>query len=731
MATSEKGNPFSLGVRFDESVTSDKQIPLSAFLFDARGNLVDSGVVQDAKVSLNAKNIPHKSLRLFVAPTDEKQTKAVASIGDLQRFNPYETSLKASGKEFEIQPIPGLYHPIWVLHRCRVRGNVSKNFTVGTTTGLKGLCRARVHVCQIDPFWWWIDRIPDKIVLKIPQIVKYPIPIPDPIGPVEAFADSQELHRASVFAAPSAQTDLRGALEKGTAATFSADVHARLLSGNATQIRAAIKSDYTLSHPYFCHWPWFWPYLYRSHEVATLYTDDWGNFDSSVYLSWGESNLYFWVEYLIDGVWTTVYRPSIPCHTYWDYACGTPVNITVTDPRVPWACENAAAGDVIWVKTVGNAVSVSHIRQTSDIGPTIQGQPFDRIGLTDVAMPGSMANGQGYLRPFGTTLSLVAQFGDGLPAANAKYYRWSCQKVRNADLSPSSSPVRVLNDAVSKSYTYEYTDGTGTHFTSRSYALGPQVVGGVANLFQIPPVNPALAPVNATEHNAQWDQNTVVAIFDSKQLDGDGLYLFWMEVFDQTGAPVALPKAVFQVPDSSTFFPSVNAPDVNLNIDAADLSKALSFKMLMRIDNTVATAAIQKVQVREAGSYVDATPNCCGFVHYGGDAGAAGKLQLSFTAFHPQNFAWLSFDVEKGTCGSTTAASGLDENVVDGYVRDFAGTYRRQFSPNDLLGECSVAHGGDGKAAFAETLTVETLTTNGSTLAFGHAGKVVAFALEP
>ena len=124
MATSEKGNQFSLAVKFDESVASDKKIPLSAFLFDARGNLVDSGVVRDAKVSLNAKDLPHNSLRMFVAPTDEKQNKAITTIGDLQRFNPYETSLKASARGFEMLPIPNIYHPIWLLHRCRVRGTI-------------------------------------------------------------------------------------------------------------------------------------------------------------------------------------------------------------------------------------------------------------------------------------------------------------------------------------------------------------------------------------------------------------------------------------------------------------------------------------------------------------------------------------------------------------------------------------------------------------------------------
>src|SRR5262249_34125833 len=163
-----------------------------------------------------------------------------------------------------------------------------------------------------------------------------PVPIPDPIGPVEE----------RTFAAAPLRT-----------APVADEVAASFRSAATTQIRDAIKENFALLHPYFCHWPWIWPYLYRADEVAVLYTDDFGNFDGSVFFRFGDQpDLYFWVECLIDGVWTTVYRPSIPCHTYWDYACGTEVAITVTDPRVPWACQNAIAGQAIWVKTIGQSV---------------------------------------------------------------------------------------------------------------------------------------------------------------------------------------------------------------------------------------------------------------------------------------------------------------------------------------------------------------------------------------
>jgi len=51
----------------------------------------------------------------------------------------------------------------------------------------------------------------------------------------------------------------------------------------------------------------------------------------------GPLNIYIWVEANINGQRVTVYRPPLPCYTWWNYQCNTDINITVTDTRVgPW-----------------------------------------------------------------------------------------------------------------------------------------------------------------------------------------------------------------------------------------------------------------------------------------------------------------------------------------------------------------------------------------------------------
>ena len=74
-------------------------------------------------------------------------------------------------------------------------------------------------------------------------------------------------------------------------------------------------------------------------------------------------DLYFSVEYSIGGSWTFVYRPSIACHTWWNFVCGSSVTITVTDPRVPGCIDGVVPpGKVVVVKTIGRNISMGEYR---------------------------------------------------------------------------------------------------------------------------------------------------------------------------------------------------------------------------------------------------------------------------------------------------------------------------------------------------------------------------------
>lgn len=721
--------PLSFSLPFEQKPENDVQV--QAFLFSRNGKLLErANAGKDGLQFKTAIERPDE-VRVILAPANENIPSRLTPEVLLTRFNGYESMLKRNpNQSFYIRPIPAQISRFWFPFRCHVRGNVFKNFTIHELSGNRPICNARVHICEVDPIRLIIDRIPDKIIRLIPELVLHPeipIPVPEPEPGPFPVPDPGPLrfNPKNVFSA----TQTRAlALNKLEEVAFMSQhlggntlVASAVQSRSLTQIRSALAENFHLFHPIFCHIKWLWPYFYSCQELAVVQTDMNGNFDTDIYYwPWSDRpDLYFWVEVQIDGVWTTVYRPSKACHTWWNYACGTRVNIEITDPRVQWGCQEIIPGEVVWVKTVGHGASVSHIQQSNATGAAIQGVLMNRVGLTD------HIKGSGDFRsPFGSQLYFIVQFGSGLPGGRYHYYRWSFQKVLNQDLSPTIQPVVAFNNAVSKSYTFEYTDVTGTHFDARSVPLGPLTVGTQRNLYLIPPASPYAAPVNATETAAFWDQNTMSILFDSASLQGDGLYEMTLELFDSAGNKISdIPNNLFQVPDYNSFTPSVNAPAANLDASGPGVCEA--FKMLMRVDNSKCEAQVYKVRVNG----VESSPNCCGFVKYA----AGDDVELSFRAYHDTNFADFSFTVQKGTCNDPaqsglTNAAGMVIADAGGYTRDGASIYRKEFTPAQLLGTCAA----EGKAAFAEHLYLTALATNGNDrLAHLDASDLAAFALEP
>jgi len=758
MATSSE----KIRIPLSFSVKPAENLPLMAFLFFRNGKLLESSPVRGDAIEFKTSGLNLRLYRVLVAPATDKRIEAAKTLAELERFKPFEPVLDfdANGAIGHVV-IPAEISRFWLLRSCRVRGKVIKNFSLNGVSQDRGLCHARVHICEIDRIAWWISRIPDYVIRKIPEIVvgpRWPIPIPEPdpapfnlafdpafdlAGSVadelnpqplpprlsfnatsELLANGPAIDANHVPDLKSASPALRAAQSRILA---SSDIVSALNSANANLIRNVLVENFSLFHAYFCYIPWLWPYFYRSDEVKLVYTDANGAFDTTFwYVDNGDKpDLYFWVEYLINGVWTTVYRPSVPCHTWWNYVCGSAVTIRVTDPRVRWECNDIIDGDIVWVKTIGSSASVSHIQQANGFS-SIQGKSFNHIGLSDVLGVSSIA-ANNKLSPFGGNLHFVVQFGSGLPSNGMYYYRWSFRRLRNADLSPAlplHAPTSLhQGQALYKSYTYEYYDALlQKHFGQNSFKLGPNSVNGKDDLYIIPPTMPASAPVNAAELSPLWDQNTLTVDVDSTKFE-DGLYEFSLEFFDKNGDSLtALPKQLFQVPHYATFAPSVNAPDEYLVLNGAG---ADAFKMNVRIDNRKCEADIFKIKVNGA----EVTSDCCGFVPYP----PAANVEISYRAYHANNLATFGFVVQKGTCDDSsqqtlTNASGMVIGDSNGYVRDGFSIYRKSFSPAQLLGVCAEG----GKAAYAENLNVATLATNGyGRLTYLDAPALAAFALEP
>jgi len=721
----------------------EEQIKLRAFVFDRNGKLLETVEVENDKAQFSTSFNSVRDVKILIAPADEKN-KTIDSIEALNRFKPYEPVFTIEPKGIiRCLPIPYFYWCWWVIKHCRVTGTVKKWFDISGFWEAKSICDVRVHICEVDRIRWIIYRIPDYIIDKVryelinQKIIHTPIG-PDP-GP-ESQRIEPEMHPLMAKAAPTHQFKAAKSVIAAKA-QIPAEIHAQLQNASIIEVRNIMINNFALLHPIFCLWPWWWPYFYNCTEIATVTTDANGRFDVNLDF-WDCINdtidLYFWVEYNINGVWTTVYRPSIPCYTYWNFICGTDITIWLTNPRVLWGCNNVLDGNVIWVKTIGNSTSVAHIKQTDEftIAPAYGTTAFEgvlnfnKIGLTDGSYHDSPNTYGDFRRPFGGKLNLVVQFGDGYPSNGVKYYRWSYRKMRNAVLTTQVTGFLPLTDAISKSYTYIDIHG---HFQSNSIPLGPITANGIANLFRIPTANlpGTSAPFNVPENFPHWDQNTITASFDSKSLiGGDGLYEFKLEIFDSNGNIVAVPRQVYQIPNLSTFLPSIDATNEYLNLTGAN---ADAYKMLMRIDNNPAEAEIYKVQILNNGVYVDAASDCCGFVKYDpAQINNSNLIKIMFKARHPFNFADFSFGIQKGTCTdpiqrAATDAASMVIGDTNGYNRDGLWIYSKTFSPATLLGICI----NERKAAFAESLNVKPLSTDGDYQAYGDAPALVAFAIEP
>lgn len=726
----------------------DDTIQLFAYAFTRSGKLLDRQEVKNQKASFKDFGIPSQDLRFFILPaqsTDLRvKLRSISTLEDMQKLQAYEPVIKWDKNNIITLPIPDKFPKLWRWIFCRVSGQVVKRFNVLGLNQDKGLCRARVHICEVDRIRFWIDRIPDNIILRIPDIILKPeipirkIPIPDP-GPLQVFNPIKKLSlKADMFNVLSAKTVTATALQ--SVPELSPIVSRQLATDNVKQIRSTLLANFDLFHPYFCYHPFLWPFFYRYDELDTEYTDMNGRFATTItYLAGTDiPDLYFWVEYFLNGVWTTVYKPSVPCNTYWDYKCGTDVTIRVTDERVRWECSEVIPGEVIWLKSVGHAVSVSHIKQenynqASNNTPAVMS---NRIGMTDASVSnGSTAAGD-FKRPFGGSIYFMMQFSSGLPSAQATYFRWKYCKIREANLdvlnaNPADADFIALTPGLAKQYSYEYLDIFNyKHIAYDSVNLGPVTKGSETGLYQIPPVSPTLPPFSiAASKNPNWDQNTYGLVVDTNALQGDGVYEFRLEVFNSAGVQVNnFARQLFQVPEPTNFSPSIFAPDVMLanEVGTGNTATASGMKLVLRIDNQPCEGGIYKIKKNGA----EVTTDCCGFINYGN---AAANLTVSFKAFHPHDLAEFGFTIKKGTCSDpgmtnqTNAGASVAGNT-NGYVRNVDGIYAKNFVPPTLLGICNAG----GKAAFAEDLDVVALATDGnSRLSKYDAHDLAAFALEP
>ena len=721
-------------VTFKVSLEADSDFDTSmvAFVFDTSGGLIAQKEVKKGQLDLPIAAEKLKRSRLFIAPVPDEMDLQTPGVKLMERVGAFEPMVTAKGQLIDHIRIPGHIIDYWHFCLCWIRGRVVKD------DNSHAVCHARVHICEVDKVWRWIIRLPDSDifrlrddlirVIKEPRFPFPPKPLPDPPRPLPDPFPFDINDGGLKFATLSANTGDRDELtffnpqpEPPDASVMSTrqmslpiETLAELNSNSAHIVREALVANVGLIIPYLCLWPIWW--RFSCDELIVVETDNLGRFQALIpYLCAGDKpDLYFWVEYEINGSLETVYRPPMPCYTYWNYDCGTEVTIRIKDQRVPGCgAEPDPSGCVVQLLSIGNDISPSEIHG--------DGASTANLGLTTTG------------RPFGGKIEPRVWFSrsDLRDGKNIWYYRWSYRRYV-ASITPD-------NDAgwqhITRDVVRHYPKPVSGGYNHVPYTLGAQPVGTEQNLFEI-------TPVKNPEGGYEWtvvDQHEDLAsahfmtqalgtgaTFAAKALNAAGKYELKMELFDKNGNRVNdwdtlginLQMANIQAPFGTNTVTFDTAPTFNRVIRAG---KTAGFYMILHVDNNPCKAEISPV----TGPGLSADPAGCGFILYQDGASA----NLRFKPQHPNDFATFSFSVKRGVTNQVNRASasgrvgvspvGTNDPAapVRQYVMQADGQYLETFPVTELLGSCV-------RGAFSEALSVWTLAVDG----YGRVGGLDAFS---
>jgi hypothetical protein len=759
----------------------DKSLNVVAYVFDRQGTLLASKPLQGESVQLDLNPAQARTARIFFGP-EHPRTKGEKPItlDTMESIHAYEATwtFEPQKRVYELLPIPEYLWKWWFLCSCRVRGQVVKPVNIaGVTTDLP-VCNARVHICEVDPIWWIIPRLPDPIIVRLRDELlaeierPRPIPLPDPPpfvfdpGVIDPSPENVAvMNRATLpplqyqFLRPGSAVELNPQPEppgftrisRGSEvmlnpqplppkesmsglASLAIETRTALTSPSVPVVRQALQNNIALIRPYLCIWYWLWPYLCRCDEIAVLPTDAQGRFDTTIwYFCFGDHpDLYFWVEYCIGGSWTTVYHPNpICCHTYWDYVCGSEVTLRVTDPRVV-PCGNPPPdlpGLQVSILSIGQGVSMHQI-------------PVDS---TDSApYSGSATEGLAYgANPFGGQLEPRVNFSrSALFALNITHYRWSYRQLTAGDgVTHVSDTWHAMDRQVIRHY--QVYDPVTSSLSFPAYPLGPDPAYPGQNLFQIQPIN---APTGFAEDwtpNVDSHEDSASAFFMSHLTQGGnavlgaGKYELKFELFHTAGGTatpvnlttsgIALKVADVNAPFGSGTVTTVDADDHHRFKDG--VGNTLAFRLVLHVDNNVCDSAIYPIS--GIGLTVDAD---CGFIQYQPGTSA----HISFMASHPHDFATFTFSTVRGTATGVPdaeAAGQVNVAAANGFVRT-GNVFSKDVLVNTLLTvNTAMGHTPCTKAAFSEMLIVQAMATDGwqllSYLNPVPNPKQAAYALEP
>ncbi|HEY0503368.1 MAG TPA: hypothetical protein VGD42_07725, partial [Lysobacter sp.] len=553
--------------------------------------------------------------------------------------------------------------------------------------------------------------------------IRIPIPHPEP-GPDDApFAREAmpQLARRALSSSIAAHArpldaDVSATLQQLQVATelrYAAQI------GSKQQFQQALIANALVIRPLLC---WFWPRLVTTQLVATATTDECGHFQTLFFQGCNNHDtpdLYFKAKQKLFG-WLDVYiyAPTpIACYTWWNYTCGTQVNLYTSSP---WARTCSPCPPVIgppgknrWVAFMG--IGVTGLNHVYGASPELAGSTTaDNRGLTDGGAP------------WGGLMLPRLEFSPALEAAGVRYYKLHCRKVGGADI--------PLNGTVTHYYRHDVPTPTGDLPVWSPEILGPVPVDDgmgnqVPDLFKIPFASVAPEGVwDAPPDVGEIREHFASAKLPSQSIapgmsydaagatvgtDTSGKYEVQVDLFNAQGQPVDIAALgiIYAVPKAPN-----SAGEVH-TVDAATLGlvSGNSLIITLHVDNNRCFASIDAPTIAS----VAADP-CCGVLkyHHGDD------VTLAWQAKHPHGFARYSFGVVRGA--SPVIASGSvpvsASTSPDDYSADF-------LLNHNLPAGCPAD--GCPVAGFSENLYVDSMATDGWGSELGYdASAVRAFVLS-
>lgn len=722
MSNTASSKGYTIKVDFEEKPQTD--LTLMAHIFDKAGNWLSTQPIKDNQFTYD-ESLQRK--QVFIAPT-ELTTYEPLSIENLEKAGAYQPSLKgydAKKRLFDLPKIPAASIINWRWCLCRVRGKVTKTFRFPWFPITLPVCHARVNICNLEPI---IFKLPDLVIRdlrdRIVDLELKPFPLPEPIPEVFPFPPIPRPEPSNpLFKSISPVMRSTALMSKVQSFTIQPDMTKELRAATSvTQMRSALENYVVSGHLLpFC----ITQFLYKCVPLTTIETDSNGIFDTTLFMRCTDKkNLYFWVEYLIDGVWQTVYKPSYCGNTFWNYVCNTFVNLNLTDSRIPMGCRPTQTTSFFEIVSIGSGAIVSNISQkTVNNAITLaKDAATDATGLIDM--------GYGGKSPFGKALSIWANTGLGFPSADATHYRCLYKKSNDADVAASWKSVnkgsyfRYYNEEVQVTPTnvqrftkgYELKDANGADFYKLTHEDIENDLGAAA------------APVT----NREWASDSYpIATLDTSTLENTH-YDIRIEIYKKdptshTFTLTTVAKNVFKVPNPSNPALSIDAPDSFLTKVTQGSITSHAFEMTIRVDNNSCNASIDNARVT-IGSDIRTSDTACGMLNYGNDKNVS--LEVGFKAQHLNDFATVSFNVFKGNSGAVLSVSGHITDALPRFTNTDSITHEHHFISSgilaaEFLGACSAA-------AFAENVYVAALATNGYQRLYEYdASATAAFAMIP